>query len=287
MPKHRALCIGAGRIGAGYNWMQTPYCYTHAEAYLALKDRVELLGFVEPDGDRAFTAQKKYGVPVWEHLEDALDAAKPDVVSICTQPEERAQIIDRLTEECPSVVGIWAEKPIGIKGPYYRLKPHHIVVNYWRRFEPMHRRIKDRLDAGELGEVVALTVAAKKDVHTVCHFTNLALWWGVPPAKFHYVGIDGTEYQSAEYTLYTTTRVLRFEAGGAMMTEDAAQESHIFPGLKLPMKKDSRAWSPIFMEEALSDLLNVMDGVSLNVKSPPESACEAERWADEILKGNA
>jgi len=41
------------------------------------------------------------------------------------------------------------------------------------------------------------------------------------------------------------------------------------------------------MEEALSDLLNVMDGVSLNVKSPPESACEAERWADEILKGNA
>ncbi len=39
MQKHRAVIVGAGRIGAGYKWDQD-LGYTHSGAYMALKDRV-------------------------------------------------------------------------------------------------------------------------------------------------------------------------------------------------------------------------------------------------------
>ena len=42
MAKHRALIVGGGRIGSGFGWMPTSYVYTHADAYLALKDEVNI-----------------------------------------------------------------------------------------------------------------------------------------------------------------------------------------------------------------------------------------------------
>lgn len=277
MAKHRALIVGGGRIGSGFGWMPTSYVYTHADAYLALKDRVELVGFVEPDEERRKAANAKYHVDAYAGLELALKCLEPDIVSICTQPEQRGQIIVSCVAD--GVKGIWSEKPYGCK---YEDASLPIQINYWRRFEPMHRAVKDKLDAGELGEVVRLVVCAKRDVHTVCHFTDLALWWGVSPAKFTYCDVPASDFTTCEYTLYTTTRVLRFKAGGALMEEDEGYRSTIFPGMRLPLCKGSKGWSPIFMTEALANLMDAMEGIA-PLKSPPEGAIEAEAWADEIL----
>ena len=282
MAKHRALIIGAGRIGSGFGWMPTSYVYTHADAYLALKDRVELVGFVEPDPGRLECAGAKYGgsdgFKTFRTLEPALAELKPDVVSICTQPAERAVPLAL----CNQIAGIryfWCEKPLALLDVPIDT---HIQVNYWRRFEPMHRQIKDKLEAGDYGEIVRLVVCAKRDVHTVCHFTDLALWWGVSPAKFTYCDVPASDFTTCEYTLYTTTRVLRFKAGGALMAVDEGYRSTIFPGMRLPLCKRSKGWSPIFMTEALSNLMDAMEGIA-PLKSPPAGAIEAEAWADEIL----
>lgn len=281
--KHRALIVGAGRIGAGYNWIQTPYPYTHADTYLALKDRVELVGFIEPDKERREAATKKYGIDAFHSVEVALHYVPGiDIVSICTQPEQRWDILTKLDDAM--IPGVWCEKPFACPSHMTLKDLRHIAINYWRRYEPMHRRIKDKLDAGEYGEVVRLVVSAKRDIHTVSHFTDLALWWNVPQSKFTYCDVPASDFTTCEYTLYATQAVLRFEGGGSMMTEDHGGPSHVFPGMRLPFLKDARAWSPIFMTEALSDLLNVMDGITAKTKSGPEGAIEAERWAEEILR---
>src|SRR5687767_11797463 len=106
--RHRAVIVGAGRIGAGYKWDQD-LGYTHAGAYLALKDRVELVGFVEPDVDRQIAAWEKWGkdLLIMEDVGTFLDCHEPDIVSVCVHPEQQAAVLAQLA----GVKGVWCEKP--------------------------------------------------------------------------------------------------------------------------------------------------------------------------------
>ncbi len=159
----KALIVGAGRIGAGFKWADD--AYTHAGAYRALKDRVDLIAFVEPNAERADAAERKWGVTAYETLEEALTSWKPSVVSVCTQPEDQISVMSRL-EVDPNVEGIWCEKP------YMGFPSKKAVqVNYMRRGDPVHQQIAANLP----GET--LIVYGKDDLTTRCHFEDLAKWW--------------------------------------------------------------------------------------------------------------
>lgn len=188
---HKAIVVGAGRIGAGFNWNDD--AYTHAGAYQALKDRVQLVGFVEPDKARAEAAWIKWGVKAFNDLDAAL-SLEPDIVSVCVQPEQQASIMERLG----SVKGIWCEKPfVAIPPP---VGPR-VQVNYLRRADPLHRSL------ALMPEKRRLIVYAKDDIHTRCHFEDLALWWNVP---YEYRKFDGP----CSYILETERGPYFFDTGG-------------------------------------------------------------------------
>jgi hypothetical protein len=160
----KALIIGAGRIGAGFRWADDSY--THAGAYRALKDRVDLIAFVEPNPERADAAEKKWGVTAYETLEEALTSWKPSIVSVCTQPEDQINVMSRL-EIDPNVEGIYCEKP------YMGFPSKKAVqVNYLRRGDPAHRHIASMPHLN-----TRLIVYGKDDLTTKCHFLDLAEWW--------------------------------------------------------------------------------------------------------------
>ncbi len=162
MRKHRAVVIGAGRIGAGYNWHDD--AYTHAGAYQALRDRVELVGFIEPDNDRAIAAKAKWLLPVYEDVPTGLQAMRPDIVSVCVQPMDQPAVIEFLKDE--PIKGIWCEKPFTSKAG-----TTPIQVNYMRRGDWRHQDIKAKWPKGRL------VVYGKDDIHTRCHFEDLATYW--------------------------------------------------------------------------------------------------------------
>ncbi len=160
---HRALVIGAGRIGAGFKWHDD--AYTHAGAYRALSPRVELVGFVEPDHERRAMAGIKWGVPAYDNVPIAMASLKPDIVSICVQPDQQQAVFEALTFAGP-IKGVWCEKPF--------VSAISIVptqVNYMRRGDDTHRA----LIGGIAGKLV---VYGKDDIHTKCHFVDLAEMWG-------------------------------------------------------------------------------------------------------------
>ena len=170
----KALIIGAGRIGAGWGWKDLSY--THAGAYRAHKDRVELIAFVEPNAERADQAERMWGVTAYETLEEALTSWKPSIVSVCTQPEDQINVMSRL-EIDPNVEGVWCEKPyMGFPSK----KP--VQVNYMRRADPGHQFWKERVWRDRLGDTrnypERLIVYGKDDLTTRCHFYDLAKWWG-------------------------------------------------------------------------------------------------------------
>jgi len=164
--KQRAVIIGAGRIGAGFQWSDLGY--THAGAYRALADRVELVGFVEPNEERAQSAKLKWQLPVYEDVPTGLAAMRPDVISVCSQPQDQADIYKFLIEY-RGIKGIWQEKPFLLGNILEEWPP--IQVNYMRRGDVMHQSIHATQMQGRL------VVYGKDDVHTKCHFEDLARWW--------------------------------------------------------------------------------------------------------------
>lgn len=242
--KHRALIVGAGRIGAGFKFGPWPYVYTHADAYLALRERVELVGFVEPDEERATAAETKYKLPVYGRLSKAiLEHQEVDIVSVCVQPETQQRLVDMLIES-DFVNGIFCEKPFMARD-WYRLNPPYINVNYIRRADINHLVLKG------IGRGI-LRVWAKKDIHTVCHFTDLARYWGLPKENLEYHPIDGPNHYEYAYN----DKVIHFENGGV---------------------------TGGFMERMLGNLLDAVD-TGVELISPPENAVESEKWANEILE---
>lgn len=243
----RTLIIGCGRIGVGRNWIETPHVYTHAGAYRALGNRCLLVGFVDTDKKAANWACEKWGglAVGWNDLDAALEYLKPNIVSICTPPDQRRMIYTKCVNA--NVKGVWCEKPWGIPevGANAAIP---VQVNYIRRFDILHKafRAHPRISEG------VLDVLAKRDIHTVCHFTDLALFWGLKKENLVYRDHDGP----CSYKL---------------TIPGSAHHDFINGGV-----------GGVFMEAALA---NLMDAVEFGAElvSPPESANASERWAKEIL----
>lgn len=198
MGKHRAVVIGAGRIGAGYEW--SDLAYTHAGAYQALRDRVELVGFIEPDNDRAVSAKLKWHVPVYEDVPTGLMALRPDIVSVCVQPAQQQGVLSLIPDE----VAIWCEKPFVSKAPDED-EIRFIQVNYLRRGDVLHQVLR-HCDLRQ----AHLTVWGKGDIHTTCHFDDLRYFWGCK--NYTYNVIDGP----CRYELNMGDRILTFNNGGVV-----------------------------------------------------------------------
>lgn len=174
--KYRHLIVGAGRIGAGFQW--NDMAYTHAGASQALSDRIELVGFVEPDEERAAAAKAKWHLPAYHNIAQAMERQlETNIVSVCVQPHDQEQVFIELSPYT-RLKGIWCEKPmfaqVGGSWP-------PIQVNYLRRADKNHQIIAQTIKQTTDRELV---VMAKDDIHTRCHFEDLAEWWG---ARLHYV----------------------------------------------------------------------------------------------------
>lgn len=251
----RALIIGCGRMGAGRDHV-SPWLYSHPEAYLALRDRVELVGFVDRVFARAEWAADKYKVPfAGDHIAGALRQLQPDVVSVCTPPSDRGEVIAAC--EASTVRGIWCEKPFWL--PTAPTIPTQ--VNYIRRFDRRHREIRERRADKPWPDRAHLIAIAANDIHTTCHFADLARWWFIQRDEFTYLPFHGP-------SLY----ILR--EPGPLPGRYAGWNDQVFTGGGVETG---------FMELALSNLLDAIEGGRDLLISPAEEAIESEQWAAQVI----
>ena len=251
-----AAIIGCGRIAAGIgDWPRTPYIYTHAEAYLALKDRVQLRWMLDKQGAIGLMAYEKFkdhgvgaiGGGDWRiDLRQAMLSAPAEIVSVCVPPAAQVEVVAELAKY-PCIKGAWIEKPFMLKE-----WPKHwkINVNYIRRADALHRELEPSPFK------TLLRVKAKKDIHTVCHFTDLARFWHLGKHRFEYTEFDGPCSYELELNFIVTTKLRVFNDGGV---------------------------TGGFMEAMLGNLLDAVEGKA-ELWSPPDNAVESEKWAKEILE---
>jgi hypothetical protein len=86
--------------------------HPHAEAYRgtlwALRDRIEVVGFLAREGDSAQIAGPLADVPVFHSLDDLLTATRPDAAQVMLRNNEMGPTLAHLAGEG---IHLWAEKP--------------------------------------------------------------------------------------------------------------------------------------------------------------------------------
>jgi len=165
MDGFRAAVVGAGppeEDAPGY-----AIGYAHGNGYRQ-RDDVSLVAVADIVPENAAAYAEEFGVEgdsVFEDHREMLRAVDPDIVSVCTPPQSHADIVVDCARE--GVPAVHCEKPMATTwsdcrrmGQECHRRGVQLTVNHQRRFAPRWRVVKNRVDAGEIGDVTRVETAA-------------------------------------------------------------------------------------------------------------------------------
>ena len=185
MKSYRAALIGCGRIGAFIdNEGAQKFAYSHAAAYEAC-DRTTLVACSDPRTQVMAQAGKRYGVPVAHQYTDyreMIDSERPDIVSVCTQPEHRAAIVIHAAEN--GTRAIYAEKPMAgslaeADAMVTAIERNNVTFNMGtnRRWDTGYGIIRSLIAEKRYGDLRSLTIHAGFGLFNMgSHAFDLLLW---------------------------------------------------------------------------------------------------------------
>lgn len=159
----RAAVVGCGGIGSRRSeTKRMPGILSHAEAYAASPD-TDLVGLADADEEALRRAGRLWNVTDLHHdVAGLARAVRPHIVSICTPDDTHARLVREAIEA--GIPAILCEKPLATDvrtaaevAALARASGTVLAVNYTRRYDPLHRQVRDRLLAGEIGALRHVT----------------------------------------------------------------------------------------------------------------------------------
>ena len=141
--------VGAGRMGQ-----------THLRALQESRE-VNVVALCEPVDALREGAFDTFGVKGYKSLEDLLDAGEIDGALIVTPSDTHVEVIKKVAA---AGLAILCEKPCGVTPGDTReaqrvvLEAHvPLQVAYWRRFVPELQVLRERILAGDFGEILSVS----------------------------------------------------------------------------------------------------------------------------------
>ena len=199
---YRAAIIGTGRIGGSYDdeithrealdfhqgaarhsGLYTVLPVNHAAAYQTTPG-FQLVAAANRGEAKLQAFGKKWGVTaLYSDFQTMLREEQPDVVSICTQSPEKAEITLAAAEA--GVRAIVVEKAMATSmaeadAMIDACERHNVllVVNHPNRFSPMNRQAKALIDGGAIGQPGTLTAHSVSGMlHVGTHTFDLMRYW--------------------------------------------------------------------------------------------------------------
>lgn len=159
MSTYKSAIIGLGNIGMGYDYAHRgdDRVLTHAHAFAA-HPGFELVGAVDPDADSRRRFTERYGRAAYGSIAELFARETPEVVALATPTRLHAVAFHELLEHKPRLV--LCEKPLAGSAAEGLDMLHaaeragiRVMVNYMRRCEPGTLALRDRIAAGDLGEM--------------------------------------------------------------------------------------------------------------------------------------
>ena len=160
MKTYRAGLVGCGRIGTLWE-TNPPTPVTHAGA-LAVLPQTQLVAGSSRGAEHLQAFGKQWGVdPLYLDYHEMFAREQLDIVCIATHPGLHRPIVEAAV--AAGVKGILCEKPLALSltdadalVAACRSAGCVLSVNHSRRWDPAHRKAKEMVEAGLIGELVAL-----------------------------------------------------------------------------------------------------------------------------------
>ena len=196
MKTYRAAVIGCSRMGAfidnegvghlapkvaEYRARQRPS--SHAASFFA-EERTNLIACSDLRTEVMEVFGERYGVPPerqYTDYQDLIEKEKPDIVSVATQPEQRAEIVIHAAEH--GVKAIYAEKAMAASmdeadAMVEAVERNGVAFNLGtnRRWDTGFDKMKEIIDSGELGTLRTLIIYGNGTLfNTASHNFDLIL----------------------------------------------------------------------------------------------------------------
>lgn len=169
-------------------WVGGPLEYmlphAHAAVYESL-DRVELVACCDPRTDVLARFGERYGVPPEKRYTDyreMLTREELDIVSIATQPEQRAEIALFACER--GVRALFCEKAFAASleeadrvAQAVKARNIAFAMGTSRRWDVGYEQMKALIHSGELGELKSIVIYGTGTLYnSASHWFDLALW---------------------------------------------------------------------------------------------------------------
>ena len=167
MVNYRAALIGCSRMGAFIDNEVLPETrpYSHAAGYEAC-DRTEMVACSDLRADVMAQVGSRYGLPVEKQYVDyqaLLEQERPEIVSVATQPEHRAEIV--VAAAAAGARAIYAEKAFAASMEeadrmVEACERNGTILNLGtnRRYHPGYDQMKAVVDSGDLGGLKSLII---------------------------------------------------------------------------------------------------------------------------------
>ena len=166
MKTYRAAIIGCGWRSTGlYPNFRSPYQlsiypFSHAQAFVAC-ERTEFVAAADFQPDTLERVGNDYGVPadsLYTDFREMIDKEKPDIISIGTQQEQRAEITIHAADA--GVKAIYAEKPLTsslaeAEAMAQAVERNGVAFNLGanRRWAAGYEIVRELANSGELGDL--------------------------------------------------------------------------------------------------------------------------------------
>ncbi len=264
--KYKAAIVGCGRVASLFaNDRKRKGIFTHAQAYLA-HPKVELIAACDTNPSRLSAFGKRWGVKrLYTDFTKLMREEKPDLVSICTWNSSHEPLLRTAVKYGAS--GVICEKPISDSlrsaQKMIRLckaKRLPLLINYYRRYNKLHQKLKTMIQNGSLGEIQTVSCYYTSGImNTGTHLFDLLRYffgdvrwvWANPDrvlqAKdptldlylFFKMGfgcsisaLDVKKYMQFEIDIYGTRGRLRLEDSGMKATIWRKEEHTVYSGYK-------------------------------------------------------
>lgn len=167
---YRAAVVGLGFVGAGDQvsgdaiggQQVSNLDGTHAEA-LSKNERVQLVAGSSRDAGRRERFTQRTGIKTYADWRELLDKERPEIVSVATYSPQHAEITIACAERGVRV--IYCEKPIATRVvdaekmlAACEKAGSLLVINHNRRFNANHRRLRDEVAKGLLGDLTSASL---------------------------------------------------------------------------------------------------------------------------------
>lgn len=260
--KYKAVIIGAGKIGSGFDTPKSRTILTHAHA-LSNNPHVDLVGISDINSVRGNAEAKKWNTTFFSDTHRMLNETKPDIVVIATPSSTHKTLLLESLKQKPKVIIL--EKPaVDTKTEIISVRRAAkksgvpVIVNFRRRFDDTVNEVREALVKGTYGRVLLASALYSKGIlHNGSHLIDLARYFfgemttgkmsfavddfpdGAPSLggvatfercpQFYFMAGDEQSFYVFEMTIMTEKYRIRFINEGRDITIEQVVRDTVYP----------------------------------------------------------